>query len=41
MTAESIAYWDTPGTVGSVVGMVGGLIGNKRPDVGEHGVVDA
>lgn len=41
VTAESIAYWDTPGTVGSVVGMVGGLIGNKRPDVGEHGVVDA
>lgn len=41
VTADTIAYWDTPGTVGSVLGMVGGLVGDKRPDVGESGVVDA
>lgn len=41
VTADTVAYWDTPGTVGSVLGMVGGLVGDKRPDVGESGVVDA
>lgn len=38
---ETIGYWDTPGTVGSMVAMLGGLVSGKEPDVGDSGVVGA
>lgn len=40
VTPESIGYWDTPGAIGSMIAMVGGMITKKEPDVGESGVVE-
>lgn len=38
--AESAEYWDTPGAVGIVLGVIKGKLTGKRPELGEHGTVE-
>lgn len=37
---ERAEYWDSPGTVGSLVGMVKAKVTGERPDMGESASVD-
>ncbi len=38
--ADSAEYWDSPGTVGSLVGMVKAKVTGDRPDMGESASVE-